>query len=171
MFKKIKNHWRRTSRPLARFFIFAYLFYILFILAFSINWFGRLRSFTNKSNSMSPAITTGSIIVVKKFSQYQVGDMISYYSQIEGREEIVTHRLMSIGGNVYTTKGDANEVADREIVRPRLVIGRVVWTIPVLGHLLSFAKSFWGMWLSIVLPAIIIIIGQLFRIIKNWSQD
>lgn len=141
-----------------------YLIYILVVVLFSANWFDYVRSFTNISDSMSPAIDTGSVTVVQKFPTYNVGDAIAYYSESDGAEEIVTHRIMSIGGNVYTTKGDANQVADREIVRPRLVIGRVVWIVPYLGYLIRFAKSVPGTWLTIILPAALLIGAELLKI-------
>ena len=141
-----------------------YLFFILILIVFSAHLFSPFRSFTNSSNSMSPAIDTGSVTVVKKFDNYRVGDPIAYYSQTDGKEEIVTHRVTDIGGNVYLTKGDANQLADREIVRPRLVIGKVVSIIPYLGYLISFAKSAFGTWLTIILPALIIISIELVKI-------
>ena len=144
-----------------------YLAYILIIVLFSANWFDQVRSFTNISDSMSPAINTGSVTVVQKFPSYSVGDAIAYYSQNEGGgEEIVTHRVTGIGGNVYTTKGDANQVEDREIVRPRLIIGKVVWIVPYLGYLIRFAKSVLGTWLTIILPAVLLIAAELAKVIR-----
>lgn len=151
--------------------IAAYLFYICVVVLFSVDWFGEVRSLTNISGSMSPAIDAGSVTVVRKFPNYNVGEAIAYYSQTgEGREEIVTHRIMSVGGNVYTTKGDANQVEDREIVRPRLVIGKVVWTIPYLGYLIRFAKSVPGTWATIIFPAALFIAAEIFRVYREINK-
>lgn len=62
------------------------------------------------------------------------------------------------------TKGDANEVSDRELVPPRSIVGRVILVIPHLGRLVTFAKSELGSWLLIVFPAIIIILIELVKI-------
>lgn len=150
--------------------VVVYLIFISVVIIFSVDIFSPFHSFTNKSDSMNPVIDRGSITIVKGFSEYRVGDAIAYYAQIDGREEIITHRVTGIGGNVYTTKGDANEVADREIVKPRLVIGKVVSIIPYLGYLITFAKSLIGTWLLIIIPAAFIIGSELIRIILELER-
>jgi signal peptidase len=104
--------------------------------------------------------------VVKKSPEYNVGDIISYYAKINGKEEIVTHRIFRIGGNVYLTKGDANQALDEEKIVPRLIIGKVVLVIPYLGYLIGFAKTKIGLWLLIVLPALFIILSEVIMILK-----
>lgn len=147
-----------------RVLVIFYLIFISIIILFSADIFSPWRSFTNKSDSMNPAINRGSITIVKSFLSYKIGDAIAYYAYINDQEEIVTHRVMDIGGNVYTTKGDANDVADRELVKPRLVIGKVVFIIPYLGYIITFVKSLVGTWLCIIIPALIIIGTELLKI-------
>lgn len=145
-------------------FFVCYLITTFVIIIFSANIFNIVRSFTNKYSSMNPVINTGTVIVVKKYDQYRVGDIITYYSSNKNGEEIITHRILRFGGNVYVTKGDANQVADREIVVPRLVIGKVILIIPYLGSMISFAKEPVGVWLIIIFPAILIILAEMYRI-------
>lgn len=115
---------------------------------------------------MNPTLNKGSIIITKAFSQYSPGDIITYYSEINGREEIVTHRITQLGGNVYITKGDANIAIDREFVLPRLIIGKVILIYSFFGYLVGFAKTTIGVWLMIILPAIIIIRTEVIKIIN-----
>lgn len=145
-------------------FLACYLFMAFIVIIFSVNFFNKIRSFTNKYVSMSPVINAGTVIVVKKYNQYQVGDIITYYFLNQGKEEIITHRILWLGGNVYVTKGDTNKVADREVVLPRLIIGKVIIVIPYLGYLVSFAKGPVGIWLIIVFPAIAIISSEICKI-------
>ena len=161
MLNKIKKY---LNSRFYRSFVIVYIVFISIVIIFSINIFSSFRSFTNKSDSMNPVINRGNITIVKSFPQYEIGQVIAYYSQIDGQEEIVTHRIEDIGGNVYTTKGDANEVADRELVKPRLVIGKVIYIIPWLGYLITFVKSLVGTWLCIIIPALLIIGSELIRI-------
>jgi len=161
---------RYLDSPTYRCLLGVYLVFIIIVIIFSVDIFSPYHSFTNKSDSMNPAIDRGSITIVKSFSNYQVGDAIAYYAQIDGQEEIITHRITGIGGNVYTTKGDANEVADRELVKPRLVIGKVIYTIPYLGYLITFSKKLFGTWLLIIFPALMIVASELTRIILELVQ-
>jgi len=155
-------------------FYYAFIvFYILFaflVASLSINLF-NVKVFTNKSNSMYPTIKLGSLIVVKKSYEYNVGDIISYYAKINGREEIITHRIFRIGGNVYLTKGDANQAIDEQKVVPRLIIGKVILVIPCLGYPIGFAKTKIGLWSLIVLPALFIIFCEVFKILKNCQHS
>ncbi len=153
-----------------RIFVALYLVFIFIVLIFSAH-LGPYRSLNNISGSMEPAIKTGSISIVRQERAYNLGDAISYYVLIDGQEQIVTHRIMGIGGNVYTTKGDANQVADREIVLPRLVVGRVIMVIPYLGYVVGYAKGPWGHWLLILLPAFAIIIREIVRIVLIVSHE
>jgi signal peptidase I len=155
-----------TKKILYYLFIFLYLSYISLIVIFSAN-FGIINSYTNISNSMGPLIEVGSVVVVKSQDSYQVGDIISYYARINDQVTVVTHRITAIGGNVYITKGDANNISDRELVRPRLIVGKVIKIIPHLGYLLNFAKSSSGKIISIILPAVFILIIELRKIYRN----
>jgi len=131
---------------------------------------GPYRFFTNRSNSMNPLIDTGSLIAVKSQPEYNVGDVISFYSKINNREEIITHRIVQIGGNVYVTKGDANQAIDRNIVTPRLVIGKVVAVIPSVGYFLNFVKSPLGALLLIIGPAGLIIVVEVLKMTRIISD-
>jgi len=151
--------------------IATYFILVSTIIIFSVDIFSPWHSFTNKSDSMNPVINRGSITIVKSFPEYQIGDAIAYYAQIDGQEEIITHRIKDIGGNVYTTKGDANAVADRELVKPRLVIGKVVFIIPYLGYFITFTKHLPGTWICIILPALAIIFSEILRLITELDQN
>jgi len=143
-------------------------FYLIFTFSVAIIGYGKLpgnkRIFTNKKISMQPLISNHNLTVVKPFDYYNVGDIISYYQQINNQEVIVTHRIIQIGGNVYVTKGDYNEAIDNEVVNPRLIIGKVILIIPYLGLIFSIVKQSWGIGLFILLPATGIIALELYRI-------
>lgn len=147
-------------------FVILYLIFTFIVTIFSLHLFGDFHSFTNKSNSMNPTINTGSITIVKKMDNYQVGDIISYYVKVNGNEEIISHRIIRIGGNVYITKGDANLGIDAPIILPRLIIGKVLFIIPYLGYIISFTKSAIGLWFMIIIPAVLIIFVELNKVIR-----
>ena len=90
----------------------------------------------------------------------------SLYAKINNKEEIVTHRIYRIGGNVYLTKGDNNAAIDEYKILPRLIIGQVVAIIPNLGYIFSFAKSPIGVILVIIFPAVCFILCEVVKIKK-----
>jgi signal peptidase I len=153
------------------FFLRFYCVFIVIVIIFSADIPGPFHSLTNNiSDSMDPVIDRKSLTIVRSLSAYEVGDIITYYALIDGRTEVITHRVTSSKGNVYTTKGDANEVADRELVKPRLVMGKVILIIPYLGLFISIVKSFLGTWFFIILPALMIISAEGIRIILELEK-
>jgi len=116
---------------------------------------------------MSPLINPGSITLVVKQPSYIIGDIISFYTITDDKVNIITHRIVNDGGNVYITKGDVNSAVDETTVLPRLVIGKVYMIIPYLGLFISFAKTGIGLWLTILIPAIWIIGVEIYEIIGS----
>ena len=92
------------------------------------------------TGSMEPAIPVGSIVITKEKSSYEIEDIISF--QEEGA--IITHRIISIDRERYITKGDANNVADTEEVQQKQILGKVILTIPLLGYLVMWLMSPFG---------------------------
>lgn len=119
-----------------------------------------------ESGSMEPAIMTGAMIVVAPQESYAVGDVIMF----ESRQARVptTHRIVEVveerGQTQYVTKGDANEEADTGMVTARQVIGGVVVDVPRVGFVLDFARQPIGFMLLIVLPALLIVFGEIDKI-------
>lgn len=127
------------------------------------------RFMTSTTYSMSPSITPDHLTVVRELymNNYAVGDIITFYNFSKGKESIVTHRIDSLGGNVYITKGDANNAVDSQIVRPRLIIGKVVMIIPKIGTYVKFLKSNIGTIILVIIPATFIIATELRKMKRN----
>lgn len=92
------------------------------------------------TGSMEPAIPVGSIVITKEQSSYEIEDIISF--QEEG--SVITHRIISIDRERYITKGDANNVADAEEVQQKQILGKVILMIPLLGYLVMWLMSPFG---------------------------
>lgn len=80
------------------------------------------------SNSMAPEITTDDLILVKITKDIKEGDIITYRED----DNLITHRVVSINGNIYTTKGDANNENDKTITENQIV-GKVIKIFPNFG--------------------------------------
>ena len=85
------------------------------------------------SGSMEPTYPVGSMIYVKAAdpADVEVGDPITFYL---GEGLIATHRVVSIDGAGFHTKGDANNAEDGTPVAPANLIGRPRFCIPGLGY-------------------------------------
>lgn len=98
------------------------------------------------TGSMEDSIMINDMIITKDFSDYQVGDVISY--KLENSEyhiKSVTHRIIDKkveSSNVsFVTKGDANNIADKDVVYLDDVIGKVIVVIPNVGNIVNYIKT------------------------------
>lgn len=92
------------------------------------------------SNSMEPAIASGSLVYVVDTGDYEPGDAITFHRD----GTVVTHRVVDETPRGYVTKGDANEAADSWRVSNGQVVGEVFLAVPLYGTLLGFAGTSTG---------------------------
>lgn len=130
---------------------------------------GGYRSFVVLSGSMVPAIAPGSLIVVRPATAYQVGDIVTRTTSDPA--VTITHRIIEVtdvsGERRFRTQGDANLTADAEWVPEGSLLGRVQWTIPALGKVVSYAKTKQGFLLMVVVPSVLIIIEEAISIVAT----
>lgn len=69
------------------------------------------------SGSMDPVLKKNEVIVISKVGNYAAGDIVVYRSG----DQYIVHRIDRIDGDVVTTRGDANNVADDPISRKDIV--------------------------------------------------
>ncbi len=134
---------------------------------------GGVRALVVQSGSMEPSIQTKSIVVTAPSDSYVAGDVITFKQS--GRADVlVTHRVTQVtnsaSGVEFTTKGDANEEADSEVVPARNVIGKVMFTVPYVGAIVSFAQTTPGFIAVIIIPAVLIVYSELMNIKKQIMQ-
>ena len=79
------------------------------------------------SNSMVPKLKKGDFIIIKKQSQYEVGDIITYEVIEENNGYYVTHRIIEKNENGFVTKGDANNKIDDCKVCESEIKGKVIF--------------------------------------------
>jgi signal peptidase I len=130
------------------------------------------------SGSMEPGIRTGDVIIVKPLkdpaNEVKDGDVITFRAR-EKADMLITHRVIGtvkVDGKpvAFGTKGDNNEVVDREVVAPEQIIGRYEWRIPYFGYITNFIRTPLGIVLFVVLPGVIIIGMEFVKIWKTLSE-
>ena len=114
-------------------FLIALIVFVLFIAG--------IRPYVVKTGSMEPAFPVNCLCFVNRnipLEEISVGDVISFSM---GNDTVVTHRVTSISGKEYTTKGDANLTEDSAPVTEGNYIGKIIFMIPKTGHILSFLHT------------------------------
>lgn len=154
----------------------AFLIFILLVSAIvafsSLNLPNSIKFLAVQSGSMEPAIKVGSIVIIKPTSVYKVNDIITV-SDSANKKVTVTHRINEIkivdNKKVYITKGNANKTSDSEIRHEEDIVGKVYFSIPLLGYPVEFARTKAGLIFLIIIPAVIIIYSELIKI-KNHAK-
>jgi len=141
---------------------------ILFLPVVPIS--GNIETKVVLSGSMEPAISVGSVVVLKPTDEYNIDDVVTF-----GRDTNTsiptTHRIVDMrieGENRYfKTKGDANDDPDAREITKESIQGKVLFSIPLLGYLIDFAKKPIGFALIIIIPAAIIILDEVRKIARE----
>ena len=145
---------------------------------------GAEHSYVVGSSSMSPAINTGDAVLVNEISAPAVeeGDVITFIdgerATIQGGEaggNLVTHRVTDIRetkqGLAFETKGDANEEADRGLVPASALVGRVMATIPYIGHVIVFAGTRLGFLALVAIPLGLLVVGEVYDLVRAAQNE
>lgn len=130
--------------------------------------------YTIVSPSMTPNINVYDVIVSKKINnpdEIKKGDVITFISTSSiSKGMTITHRVIDIidenGKISYKTKGDNNLSPDSSPALYDNVLGKVIFRIPQLGRVQYFLSSKGGWLIAIILPALAIIITDIFKIFK-----
>jgi len=157
--------------------IFSWIFIGVFLTVFAVtaagnlNVLGEYKSLIVQSGSMEPSIMTGDVILVAKSLDYRINDVITF-NDYEG--SITTHRIAGITAQnsdvLFATKGDANREQDSENIPQDQIIGKVILTVPKLGYFISFVRSGTGMIIFIIVPAMLIVFDEIFKIINTVKE-
>ena len=123
-----------------------------------------------QSGSMSGTaedhIETGDLIFVGKADPESLkeGDVISF---MEGKT-VVTHRIVKVGTDAegrrtWTTKGDANNIEDQNLVTEENLVGIYKSRLPKVGDFAMFLQTPIGMAVFIGIPLLAFIIYDIVR--------
>ena len=130
--------------------------------------------YTIISPSMEPTIKVYDVILDEKIddmSKIQKGDVITFIStSFISKGMTVTHRVVDVidngNGIEFKTQGDNNLEPDTDTAKAENVLGRVVLKIPKLGKLQFFLASNGGWLIVVLIPALFIIVNDVFKILK-----
>ena len=132
------------------------------------------RPFAVQSDSMAPTFYEGDLVVDKAVSDASAlkeGDIITFWTVINGQKVLNTHRIISItdyGNYLYfDTKGDNNTIADTTGVHQNDIVGVYLFKLSNVGTVLDFLQTTMGFGLCIVLPVAIYFVYELISFFRT----
>ena len=139
-----------------------------------------LRVFSIQTDSMYPTLNPGDLIIdkaVKDSSQLQVGDIITYWTVINGERVLNTHRISQIydgGGHlIFETKGDNNSISDSLTVHESEVVGIYSSRIVGVGKVFDYLQTSTGFLIVVVVPVFLFFLYyliQFFRVLFEYQN-
>lgn len=137
--------------------------------------------FSIQSDSMKPFFEKGDLVIDKRVedtSKLKVGDVITFWTIIDGQKVLNTHRITSIeeGDNFryFVTKGDNNSAEDSLTVHESEIVGIYHKHIKNLGGVLDFLQTSKGFFCIIVLPVFAFFLYYLvsfFRVLFEYQSE
>ncbi len=133
------------------------------LFVFAIIWFifapmglgGQAAYVIINGNSMSPVYAKGDLVILRRVSTPQVGDIIAYRHPEIGP---IIHRIIDKAGNKFIFKGDNNGWVDSYQPEQTELIGKAWIHIPRLGKGVMWLRQ------PLVMAALTALIGGLFMI-------
>ncbi len=126
-----------------------------------------------QTESMYPVLLPGDLIFdtpVKDAEDLRVGDIITYWTIINGERVLNTHRITGIfdGGDhlIFSTKGENNTLEDTLTVHEKEIVGKYAFRIPGVGKVIDYLQTSTGFLLVIVVPVFIFFLYHLIQFFR-----
>lgn len=133
-----------------------------------------------QTDSMYPTLKMGDLIVdttVKDASKLRPGDIITFWTNIEGNRVLNTHRISQVyqfGDNLkFVTSGDKYGTLDPIDVHESEIIGKYQFHIPGLGKVVDYLQTPTGFFILVIIPVLIFFIFhlvQFFRVLFEYQN-
>lgn len=154
------------------------LIIVIAFLLVGVRAFG-VKPYTVLSGSMEPNYHVGSVVYVKKVDPFSLRkkNVITYV--INGGT-VVTHRIVEVIYDdeenptqvSFRTKGDNNNTEDGgEPVPAASVLGKVVFTIPLLGYVANFVQNPVGRVMTVCVCVCLAILFFMPDLLDKWLKE
>lgn len=144
------------------------------------NIFG-IEPFAIQSDSMKPFFEKGDLVIdrsVKDVTKLEVGDVITFWTIIDGQRVLNTHRIVEIQVTdtfrYFVTKGDNNTIEDSLTVHEAEVVGVYQTHIKKLGSVLDFLQTSKGFFCIVVIPVFAFFVYYLvtfFKVLMEYQGE
>lgn len=114
--------------------ILIFISYSKFILKNDVIKIFGIATFVVLTGSMEPTIQPGEMIIIKETDNYKSNDIITYR---EDKNFLVTHRIIRVNEEGIVTKGDNNNIEDKEIKKEQ-ILGKVIFQSKLFGFFILY---------------------------------
>jgi signal peptidase len=126
------------------------------------------RPYTVLTGSMESTISPGDVVVAERIGppEAQAGDIVMFRDPAD-QERTITHRVQRVrraGDHLwFVTRGDANDHGERWRIAADGQLGRVLYTVPAVGHVAVLAGRI-GPGLLLTIGVLLLVANELWLI-------
>jgi signal peptidase I len=107
--------------------------------------------------SMNPQLHAGDLVVMRRSSSYQVGDVVGYHNAQLGR--LVLHRIVANVDGRYVFKGDNNSFLDAYHPTQAELVGRLWFHVPEVGGIFTWLHAPHHAGITVAVVAFLLLAG------------
>ncbi len=137
----------------------------------TVGYFSRFSVLKNyglyvvESNSMSPSIKKGDLLISSRRDLYNVSDVITFTYPYDVNK-LISHRITDVmfeieavgsPSTLYKTKGDANTTNDPWQIKSSYIKGKVFFSVPLFGYLVFFIRNPIGYLLTVIVFCFLVV--------------
>jgi len=171
------SYLRRKASAAARVLLgFALILTLCLVVVVAVpQVIGADESYVVTSDSMSPAIDGGDVVIVTERSPDRIEEgAVTTFVPLRNDDRRTTHRVVGVeqgdGETQFITQGDANDSPDAAPVPGERVIGEVTLTIPYFGRFVAFAQTWLGIVSLVILPGLALVGTELWELKKGQEE-
>lgn len=136
------------------------------------NIFSGARGYAVLTDSMSPTLNRGDVVFVKQtdFNSLNEGDIVTV--QFADGSGFFTHKIVSIDyvAGAIRTKGDANESEDPQPSMSEQIVGKMWYSIPLLGYLSIALNEMDLVKLSVISSVVLIVLISVSVLVSKFRK-
>lgn len=144
---------------------------MILCLVCTVGFFSRFSVLKNyglyvvESNSMSPNIKKGDLLISSRRDLYNVSDVITFTYPYDVNK-LISHRITDVmieldalgsQTTLYKTKGDANTTNDPWQIKSSYIKGKVFFSVPLFGYLVFFIRNPIGYLLTVIVFCFLVV--------------
>lgn len=150
-------------RPLNVLFNILAIITLIAVVFVAFNIFSGAKGYAVITDSMSPEINRGDVVFVKQtdFNSLKQGDIVTV--TFPDGSGYFTHRIIAIDYDVQVirTKGDANQSRDPQPSVKEQIVGKVWYSVPLLGYFSIAFSNLGAVKISVILAVAAIVLISL----------
>lgn len=129
-----------------------------------------------RTGSMSPYLEPGDVIISKKYDGGELkagrddGDVVTYWGEVRGKTDLITHRVIDVYEDTVITQGDDNNLKDPPITKDEIEAVMVYKTV-IIDKIYRVISTAWGFWLFVFAPIAALIVSEIVSLVKELKKE